>query len=443
MWYNFIVNKYNLRFTVLCLAAITFLFILSNQSLILISAQQPPTTSESPKSIENQTMQESNGAHLGVNMRGYYTSMPQSRDFKFPFPDNYYDTSFKELSKANIIDHVRYRYYWESYVRNSSAFLNEIEEVSNTADKYGLKIVYDNHQFHTSSWLNPSRGTGFPSFLFADTVLYPQDGGGTAKSTAAQVWWTKWWDRSIKSINGTDGWTLQLNFLKRIVSIVDKHPSTLGYEILSEPQVHNVDQWSKIGNYNSFMTDELRGLTNKTIIFSMNIPIDLKSPINVNAENLAKMTPQNKENVVFKFSLYGIPSDGYQNEKLELFENTSKLAGVSIYIGEWNNVKRVATYNEEGRLIWTIDETLSDINQAQANKIVGKFKEIGIWGLAFWEWSFVPNDTPNFNLVNVTSNKVTGKETMQTTEYFNIIENAYKEIFGQTSVISSPSPKFD
>ena len=442
MWYNSINNKYSLRFTVICLAAITFLFILSNQSLILISAQQPPTTSESPKSIENQTMQESNGAHLGVNMRGYYTSMPQSRDFKFPFPDNYYDTSFRELSKANIIDHVRYRYYWESYVRNSSAFLNEIEEVANTADKYGLKIVYDNHQFHTSSWLNPSRGTGFPSFLFSDTVLYPQDGGGTAKSTAAQAWWTNWWDRSIKSINGTDGWTLQLNFLKRIVSIVDKHPSTLGYEILSEPQVHNVDQWSKIGKYNSFMTDELRGLTNKTIIYSMNIPIDLKSPIQVNAENLAKMTPQNKENVVFKFSLYGIPSDGYQNEKLELFENTSKLAGVPIYIGEWNNVKRVATYNEEGKLIWTIDETLSDINQAQANKIVGKFKEIGIWGLAFWEWSFVPNDTPNFNLVNVTSNKVTGKETMQTTEYFKIIENAYKEIFGQTSVISSSSPKF-
>ena len=56
--------------------------------------------------------------------------MPQSRDFKFPFPDNYYDTSFKDISKANIVDHVRYRFYWESYVRNSSAFLKEIEDVA-------------------------------------------------------------------------------------------------------------------------------------------------------------------------------------------------------------------------------------------------------------------------------------------------------------------------
>jgi hypothetical protein len=85
----------------------------------------------------------------------------------------------------------------------------------------------------------------------------------------------------------------------------------LGYEILSEPQVHNADQWSKIGKYNTFITENLRKLTNKTIIYSMNIPIDLKSEIKVNAENLAKMSPQNKENVVFKFSLYGIPSDGY------------------------------------------------------------------------------------------------------------------------------------
>jgi hypothetical protein len=39
----------------------------------------------------------------------------------------------------------------------------------------------------------------------------------------------------------------------------------------------------------------------------MNIPIDLKSSIDVNSVNLAKMTPTNKKNVVFKFSIYRIP----------------------------------------------------------------------------------------------------------------------------------------
>ena len=430
MKYDSIINKYILTIIVLCFTVTTSLYILNNVPVNNVYAQQNVTTNQTSLDVDKQIAQDNNKTHLGVNMRGYYTSMPQSRDFKFPFPDNYYDTSFKDISKANIVDHVRYRFYWESYVRNSSAFLKEIEDVAKTADKYGIKVVYDNHQFHTSSWLNAGRGTGFPPYFFTDHALYEQDSGGTPKSAVSKTWWTNWWNNAM-TVNGSDGWTLQLDFLKKIVSITDKHPSTLGYEILSEPQVHSEDQWAKIGKYNTFMTDELRKLTNKTIIYSMNIPIDLKSSINVNATNLAKMTPQNKQNVVFKFSLYGIPDDGYQSDKLQLFENASRIAGVPLYIGEWNNVKRVETYNDHGEKIWVIDDVQSDISQADANAIVGKFRDIGIWGLAYWEWSFVPNDTPNFNLVNVTSDKVTGKETMQPTEYFKIIENAYKELFVQ------------
>ena len=430
MKYDSIINKYILTIIVLCFTVTTSLYILNNVPVNNVYAQQNVTTNQTRLDVDKQIAQDNNKTHLGVNMRGYYTSMPQSRDFKFPFPDNYYDTSFKDISKANIVDHVRYRFYWESYVRNSSAFLKEIEDVAKTADKYGIKVVYDNHQFHTSSWLNAGRGTGFPPYFFTDHALYEQDSGGTPKSAVSKTWWTNWWNNAM-TVNGSDGWTLQLDFLKKIVSITDKHPSTLGYEILSEPQVHSEDQWAKIGKYNTFMTDELRKITNKTIIYSMNIPIDLKSSINVNAANLAKMTPQNKQNVVFKFSLYGIPDDGYQSDKLQLFENASRIAGVPLYIGEWNNVKRVETYNDHGEKIWVIDDTQSDISQADANAIVGKFRDIGIWGLAYWEWSFVPNDTPNFNLVNVTSDKVTGKETMQPTEYFKIIENAYKELFVQ------------
>lgn len=430
MKYDSIIKKYILTIIMLCFTVTTSLFILNNVPVNNVYAQQNVTTNQTSLDVDKQIAQDNNKTHLGVNMRGYYTSMPASRDFKFPFPDNYYDTSFKDISKANIVDHVRYRFYWESYVRNSSAFLKEIEDVAKTADKYGIKVVYDNHQFHTSSWLNAGRGTGFPPYFFTDHALYEQDSGGTPKSAVSKTWWTNWWNNAM-TVNGTDGWTLQLDFLKKIVSITNKHPSTLGYEILSEPQVHSEDQWAKIGKYNTFMTDELRKLTNKTIIYSMNIPIDLKSSINVDATNLAKMTPQNKQNVVFKFSLYGIPDDGYQSDKLQLFENASRLAGVPLYIGEWNNVKRVETYNDHGEKIWVIDDVQSDISQADANAIVGKFRDIGIWGLAYWEWSFVPNDTPNFNLVNVTSDKVTGKETMQPTEYFKIIENAYKELFVQ------------
>lgn len=44
------------------------------------------------------------GPHLGLNMKGYYTGLPQSREgFKNPYPSNYYASSFKAFSKAKII----------------------------------------------------------------------------------------------------------------------------------------------------------------------------------------------------------------------------------------------------------------------------------------------------------------------------------------------------
>jgi len=81
---------------------------------------------------------------IGVNMLGYYTSLPQTRDFNNPFPDNYYDQSFK-LIKDGGMNHIRYVYYWESFVKNPTAFISELKFAATLADKYGLKIIYDNH----------------------------------------------------------------------------------------------------------------------------------------------------------------------------------------------------------------------------------------------------------------------------------------------------------
>ena len=263
---------------------------------------------------------------IGVNMLGYYTSLPQTRDFKNPFPDNYYDQSFK-IIKDGGMNHVRYVYYWESYVKNPTAFINELKFTATLADKYGLKIIYDNHQFHTSSWLNPQRGTGFPNFLFQNNSEYAYGSGGGPKYPSAVAWWTHWWNREITDVNGTDGWTLQAQFLKKVVSTVDSHPSTVGYEILSEPQVHSVDQWDKVGKYNTFLAEELRKKKKKDMVYSMSIPVDLKSNIGVNATNLAKMTPANKTNTIFKFSIYGLPSPGsYQEKRLNMFVAAGNLS---------------------------------------------------------------------------------------------------------------------
>lgn len=361
----------------------------------------------------------------GVNMKGYHTSMPQARTIGSIMPANYFDDSFKLISEAGM-NHVRFVFYWESYERDPTNFMLELQSVAQAADKYNVNVIYDNHQFHTSSWFNPQRGTGFPSFLFQDNPAYPAGNGGGPKYAPAKAWWTDWWNQAVKDTNGTDGWTLQAEFLKKIVGTLDSHKSTLGYEILSEPQVHNVDQWEKIGKFNTFMVSELRKLTSKVLVYSMNIPIDLKSPINLTPENLAKMKPQNSTNLVFKISIYGLPTESsYQQQKFNTFLKASNITGVPIYVGEWNNVLREQTVIEDGTSVFEINPFASDITQEQANLFVKTFKDLGIWGIAYWKWDFVSLDTPNFNLISIGDD---GQIT--TNKYFRQLKIALESNFG-------------
>jgi hypothetical protein len=397
------------------------------------------TFSHSPN-LYAQTGEDTNGPFVGVNMRGLYTAISQSKgevseSSIASFPPNYYEDSFRILSDAGM-NHVRYTLYWEGYVVNPTAFINELLTVANTADKYGINVLYDNHQFHTSSYLNPQRGNGFPFSLFEGNTTVPAlsyGSGGSAKYESAKTWWTSWWNRAITDVNGTDGWMLMRDFLKDIVRAVDDHDSTLGYEILSEPQVHSPDQWEKIGVFNTFMVNELRQLTDKTIAYSMNIPVDLKSPIGLTPENLAKMSPENKSNIAFKISLYGLPTpDSYQGDRLAVFLQASQLTQVPLYIGEWNNVKREQSVNEEGEVVFQINPELSDIDQSEANLIVQTFKEIDAWGMAYWQWRVETHPVDNYNLINVT--KDTG--AIETTKYFDILKNAYLQNYGNLSAVS-------
>jgi hypothetical protein len=229
--------------------------------------------------------------------------------------------------------------------------------------------------------------------------------------------------------NRTDGLVLMGDFLTRVLGAVDEHPSTLGYEILNEPQVHNDDQWEKVGQFNTFMVNELRKVTNKTLAFSQHIPSSInEKTISVTAENMAKMAPQDKNNVVFKFSSgYGTSIPGsYFAKRLQIYFGAAKIAGLPAYIGEWNSVERERTLNEEGREVWEMAPEVSDLNQTDANVIVEVFKDADVWGMAFWIWDFKKNRIPNFNLFTET-----GAGTILPNKYFDVVVNAYRTVYDQ------------
>jgi len=370
--------------------------------------------------VNGQPGHQTNVSFIGVNMKGLYTSTIHKNLSSIPFPDNYYSDSFKLITSAGM-NHIRYVLYWQAYENDPISFINELKSVASLADKWGLHVIYDNHQFHTSSWLDPVRGSGFPPSLFNDNTSYPFGSGGSPGYPSAIKWWTKWWNHTITDNRGIDGWILQIGFLKKVIETVENHRSTLGYEILNEPQIQSADQWQKIGKYNTFVANELRKITNKTLVFDMTIPVvfhDLK--INMTSANIAKLLPENKNNIVFKISLYGIPTVGsYAEQKINLLSGLTNMTGVPLYIGEWNDVSREERISVEGKTISEINQEISDLNQTNADIMTKKFKDIGVWGWAFWNWSYLPDSSPDFNLITVNRNG-----DMVTTKYFDILKHA-------------------
>jgi len=370
--------------------------------------------------VNAQPGHQTNVLFKGVNMKGLYTSTIHKNLSSIPFPDNYYSDSFKLIKSAGM-NHIRYVLYWQAYENDPQSFIEELETVASLADKWGLHVIYDNHQFHTSSWLDPVRGSGFPPSLFKDNMSYPFGSGGSPVNSSANQWWSNWWNHTITDNRGFDGWTLQIGFLKKVIETVQNHSSTLGYEILNEPQIQSADQWEKIGKYNTIVANELRKITNRTLVFDMTIPVDFRNlKINMTLGNIAKLLPENKNNIVFKISLYGIPTAGsYAEQKLNLLSGLTHMTGVPLYIGEWNDVDREERISVEGKRTSEINQEISDLNQTEADIMTKKFKDIGVWGWAFWNWSYLPDSSPVFNLISVNRSG-----DMATTKYFDILKHA-------------------
>jgi hypothetical protein len=161
--------------------------------LILIATAADEETSNRKNNNNLDSDQKNTNPYIGVNVRGLYTSLQSERYPSAPIPllADYYNKSFNLISEAGM-NHIRYVFYWEAYERNPELFLNELDTVANFADKWKLNVLYDNHQYHTSSWLDPKNGTGFPESLFRSNIdahlIYRKGSGGEPKDESAQDW---------------------------------------------------------------------------------------------------------------------------------------------------------------------------------------------------------------------------------------------------------------
>ena len=183
------------------IATVMVVFVLSSPPLLA-----PDHVHAQHEIAQNEGDKDATPVFIGVNVRGLYTSLQHERYPDSVFPKNYYEDSFRLIHDAGM-NAVRYVFYWEAYEKNPELFMQESQTVARTADRYGIRVIYDNHQYQTSSWLDPKNVTGFPASLFHDIngPLYERGSGGKTHHESSKIWWTKWWNRSIKDASGADG----------------------------------------------------------------------------------------------------------------------------------------------------------------------------------------------------------------------------------------------
>ena len=102
-----------------------------------------------------------------------------------------------------------------------------------------------------------------------------------------------------------------------------------------------------------------------------------------------------------------------------MFLETSDLAGVPLYIGEWNNVVRT----KEG-VISKLNPELSELTKTDAKQILGALKKADVWGTAFWRWDYQEVATDNFNLVSYNNG------ILKPTKYLDILEDTVEKVYG-------------
>jgi hypothetical protein len=232
--------------------------------------------------------------------------------------------------KKNGFNVIRVPFYWESYVYNSTEFLDRIEYIAQQAQENDLCVFFDNHHFYTTSYWGlvvPDKppGRGFPSFVLQDFPVIDNDYIATAGP---------FWDAFLSnsySINGTSVWDVQADFLSVVIDRVDDYDSVAGYEILNEPHLFNKEQYSKLGEYHTYMAQKIRSMTDKKIFFDRE-----------NTRGIARDTtlepliaPAGTNNIVYAPHLYAIPyPDSSAEWQINNFKAWSDLWGTEVVIGE-------------------------------------------------------------------------------------------------------------
>lgn len=312
----------------------------------------------------------------------------------FSAPSDYVSESMQRF-KSYGFNLVRVPYYWESYVYNPTDFMNELELIAKTAQANNVCVVFDNHHWFTSSYWNTDIGKsgtaiGFPSFVVKS---FPSK--ATYYETAGPFWEALLSNTLV--IDGKKIWDVQWDFMSKVINKVDGYSSVAGYEILNEPHLWSKDQYDKLGNYNTYLAQKIRSISDKKIVFDRETTKEFMRDPTMEY----KIVPRGVDKLVYGPHLYTPPTAGSGGEKqLNQIKKWKVEWGVEIMIGEF-----------------------SAHTQPDMDAFLKGWKDAG-FGWTYWKWSRATG-TGEDHLGNV----VYESDSVAKTEALKMLLASYAKIY--------------
>lgn len=298
---------------------------------------------------------------------------------------------------------IRVPFYWESYELNPSAFISDLLKILETAKKYKIKVILDNHQWETGSWLG--WGIGFP-----DSVLgvYPKK-GGEPNYANVRNFWERFWLRLARDINGVDVWKRMGDFLEGIISIVGGHESLLMFEILNEPEVWRNEDYGRIKAFYDYMIPRVR---NRMPSWKRNVAICWALPRGSATDTAGQHTsyfPTFRNNLIYDCHAY--PPSSFRVSYFKAIVSALP-ERIPLWFGEFNS--GFSLQGGQG----------ATLSKEQVYEYVQRFKSEGMWGWSLWRWNYYPdNNIPAFNM-----NRINSQNRIEPNAIYYYVRDAIRDI---------------
>jgi len=233
-------------------------------------------------------------------------------------------------------------------------------------------------------------GIGFPNSIVSQLYQNNSSEHDSFKPPSKEdieKFWNGWWDRAIKSFDGGDGWDLQMDFFQRVIETVNNKTSTIGFELLNEPQVFRHSDFKKVSSYHDNLLNKIAEMTDKILLFCYTYGGGL-SAFNF-PWTQAKIKPTLPVNNKILFDIHPYPPYYIVMLYFRLIVKLMKMD--TFLVGEYNS--------------GTGDGI--KISLSQHIKYLKTFKKILPHGVMFWQWSYImDNGHPAFNLAKTVDNKI-------------------------------------